>query len=483
MEIRNYSGAVSDWSGDAVLIMLAKDGGLKDGMPFAGTVKELSERKDFTGKDGSLVRVPMFGGVVKNLYLAGLGEAKDISASSLRRSLTSALRTIGRQRNSSALIIMGDAAETCGISSVIGEAAELCGYKFDKYKEKAEDDPGFTLNELYAADLDEEEAERGRIFASAQIFARELANEPGCSINPQKMAFHAVEAAKEHEKMSCEVWDDKRLADENMGGIIAVGGGSASKPRFIHLTYKPNTVRKKIAIVGKGITFDSGGLNIKPDSFMATMKGDKSGACAVLAAVCGASKLKLDIEVHALLACAENMPSGSAFRPDDIIRARNGKTIEINNTDAEGRLVLADALCLASELKPDAIIDIATLTGACAVALGKDRAGLFARDEALGAEIMDASKRSGEPMWFMPAEDESIKESLKSPFADLVNAGKRYGGAIFAAMFLSEFVDKDIPWAHIDIAGTDFADKEKGLYSRGATGFGVRTFLEYLSNI
>ncbi|MBR0257907.1 MAG: leucyl aminopeptidase family protein, partial [Synergistaceae bacterium] len=273
-------------------------------------------------------------------------------------------------------------------------------------------------------------------------------------------------------------------ASERMGALLAVGSGSKNPPRLIHLTYKPKgTPSKKIAFVGKGITFDSGGLNIKPDNFMLTMKGDKTGACNVLGIMKGVAELGVTAEVHGFMTCAENMPSGSSYRPDDIIRARNGKTIEITNTDAEGRLVLADALCVASELKPDVIIDMATLTGACAVALGKTRAGLFVNDDDLAGKLLTASENAGEPLWRMPLDDDEISESMKSPFADLLNSGPRYGGAIYAALFLKEFIGENISWAHLDIAGVDFRDKVKGVYCKGATAFGVRTCLEFLMRL
>ena len=320
-------------------------------------------------------------------------------------------------------------------------------------------------------------------FAEAQIFSRSIANEPGCAVCPSTMAEKAKALAEQY-GLQCEVWDEKRLADEKMGALLAVGSGSKNPPRLIHLTYKPKgTPSKKIAFVGKGITFDSGGLNIKPDNYMLTMKGDKTGACNGLGIMKGVAELGLNVEVHGFMSCVENMPSGSSYRPDDIITARNGKTIEINNTDAEGRLVLSDALCAASELKPDVIIDMATLTGACAVALGKYRAGLFTNDDDLAGKILASSERRGEPYWRMPLEDEYISESLKSPFADLVNCGERYGGAIFAALFLKEFVADGIKWAHMDIAGVDFRDKEYGIYPKGATSFGVRTCLDYLMRL
>jgi leucyl aminopeptidase len=274
-----------------------------------------------------------------------------------------------------------------------------------------------------------------------------------------------------------------------MGCLYAVGAGSKKQPRFIHLTYRPAGVKKakKIAIVGKGLTFDSGGLDIKPSDFLRAMKSDKTGACNVLGVMRGIAKLKPKVEVHGIIGAAENMPGGGSFRPDDILTARNGKTIEIDNTDAEGRLVLADALCYASELKPDVIIDMATLTGACAVALGSYRAGLFSNDDALADEILSAGEVCGENLWRLPAEYEKIKESMKSPVADMVNCGSRYGGAIFAALFLQEFIGevkkgKKIPWVHLDIAGVDFFKENTSIYSKGASAFGTRTCLEYIIN-
>ena len=283
--------------------------------------------------------------------------------------------------------------------------------------------------------------------------------------------------------LDCEIWDEKRLEEERMGALLAVGRGSATPPRLIHLSYVPKKARRKIVFVGKGLTFDSGGLDIKPAEHMTTMKGDKSGGCNVLGIMKGVAALTPEVEVHGIVAAAENMPSGTAYRPDDIVRARNGKTIEIDNTDAEGRLALADALCLASEMKPDAIIDMATLTGACVVALGKWTAGLFSRNDALAESLLASARRRGERFWRLPAEDEKIEEATRSPFADLINSGGRYGGATFATIFLSNFVDKDIPWAHLDIAGVDFMEKEWGVYGRGASGFGVRTCLDYLINL
>lgn len=446
---------------------------------LTGILSALISRKDFTGKKGSLLRVPLVEGTI---YLIGLGKKEKCNLALIRNSLAWGLRTVGKNRGKSATVLISHLNEYEGLSFALGEAGGLCGYVFDTYKTKGKDYEPFSLTEIYS-DVYDDDVSAGLKFADAQIFSREIANEPGCSVCPETMAVKAREVAEKY-GLECEVWDEKRLSAEKMGAILAVGSGSKNPPRLIHLTYKPkDTASKKVAIVGKGITFDSGGLNIKPDNFMLTMKGDKTGACNVLGIMKGVAELGLGVEVHGFMSCAENMPSGSSYRPDDIITARNGKTIEINNTDAEGRLVLADALCVASEVKPDVIIDMATLTGACVVALGKSRAGLFVNDDELSGKILDSSSRTGEPFWRMPLEDDDIAESMKSPFADLVNSGNRYGGAIYAALFLKEFVSDGIAWAHMDIAGVDFRDKEYGIYPKGATAFGVRTCLDYLMRL
>lgn len=491
-DIKIVEGSIKKWKGDACLWLLTEEN-CKDRKPDFGlwddVIKELLERKDFAGKKGSLLRVPLFGGSVKNLYLAGLGKEEDCSSTLMRDMMTYALRTIGRQRCESVFIMHEGNDKACSVqkpgkgsiscSEVLAEAVGLCSYTFDKYKKK-DDDKSFSLREVTISSLSQDKAEDGAKYAASQVYTRELANEPGNVINPQTLAERAEVLAAEL-GIECEVWDEKRLEQERMGALLAVGQGSATPPRLIHLVYRHKKAKKKAVIVGKGITFDSGGLDIKPAEFMKTMKGDKSGACNVLGIMKGIAELEAKIEVHGIIAAAENMPSGTSYRPDDIIRARNGKTIQIDNTDAEGRLILADALCLASEMKPDVIIDMATLTGACAIALGNWTAGLFSRDDDLAEALLCSAARRGERLWRMPAEDEHIAETTKSPFADLTNSGKRYGGATFAAIFLGEFVEKGIPWAHLDIAGVDFYEKEWGVYSKGASGFGVRTCLDYLT--
>ena len=484
LDISVLSGSVKNWKGDALLVLMNEEDCKKCSLasPYDTYVKTLVKRKDFEGKKGSLVKVPLFEGDVKNLYLAGMGKAEDYTSALLRDMLAYGLRKIAREQNKSVLLL----SEKTGAEAdfILGEAAGLCDYTFDKYKKKEEKGKnGFTLQEVLVPKIDIKTASIGQSFASAQKMARELANEPGNVINPLTLADYATSFAKEN-KLSCEIWDEKKLEHERMGALLAVGQGSKTPPRLIHLIYKPKgKAKKKIALVGKGLTFDSGGLDLKPAEFMKTMKGDKSGACNVLGIMKGIADLAPKVEVHAIIAAAENMPDGASFRPDDIIRARNGKTIEIDNTDAEGRLVLADALCVASELKPDIIIDMATLTGACAVALGGWTAGLFSMDDALCESLLTSSKKRGERLWRLPMDDEKIGEKKKSLFADLINSSGRYGGATFAAMFLSEFVEPGISWAHLDIAGVDFYTEEWGIYSKGASAWGVRTCLDYITSL
>ena len=495
MKIKAYDGKIADWKGDAVAVVLQQEEKCENIGKLSEVIKELISRKDFTGKKGNFVKAPIMGGAVKNLYLTGAGKKEGKNLSATVRSVAAELvRKIKNDNCKDLLIYIPSiaSAKDKRLFSAAGEGIELGAYSFDKYKTKKEDEEKKRkLENILISNADNESLKRGIIYARAQNYARDAANEPGNIIYPQTLADRAKKLADKF-GFECEIWDEKRIIKEKMGCIYAVGAGSKNQPRFIHLIYRPAGVSragaakaKKIAVIGKGLTFDSGGLDIKPAGYLRTMKGDKTGACNVLGIMHGIAELKPNVEIHGIIGAAENMPGGASFRPDDILTARNGKTIEIDNTDAEGRLILADALCYASELKPDVIIDMATLTGACAVALGSYRAGLFSNDDALAAEILSAAEACGENLWRLPAEDEKISESMKSPVADMVNCGNRYGGATFAAIFLQEFIGeikkgKKIPWAHLDIAGVDFFKENTSVYSKGASAFGTRTCLEYV---
>jgi leucyl aminopeptidase len=317
--------------------------------------------------------------------------------------------------------------------------------------------------------------ERGKVTAAAAYVARDLANTPPAHMNARDIADRAVAIAAET-GLVCEVFNRDQLEAMGCGGMIGVNRGSTEPPRMVRLTYTPKNPTGHLALVGKGVMFDSGGLSLKPSDGMLGMKMDMSGAAAVLATMGSLKALKCKAKVTGYLMCTDNMPSGSALKLGDVLTFRNGKTAEIQNTDAEGRLVLADGLSLAVEDKADAIVDIATLTGACMVALGAKVAGVVGNNQKFVDAVRDAAATSDEPIWQLPLE-KSYRRLLDSNVADMRNIGGPYGGAITAALFLNEFV-ADVPWAHLDIAGPMSVDGDDGWLSRGATGFGTRLLIE-----
>jgi leucyl aminopeptidase len=324
-------------------------------------------------------------------------------------------------------------------------------------------------------------AARARTRAEAVVLCRDLVNEPANILGPEEFAKHSKEAAKTA-GLSCETWGRAAIGKKGMNLLLAVAQGSAKEPRFVHLTYRPQQPSdERIVLVGKGVTFDTGGLCLKPGKSMIEMKTDMAGAAVVLSVMTALAQLDVGVEVHGLIPLAENAVNGSAFRPSDVFSSYSGITVEVLNTDAEGRLLLADALAYAEELEPDRIIDHATLTGACVVALGSHRAGLMGTDEELCADYLAAAASAGEPMWRLPLADE-LDGELKSDVADVKNVGGRSGGAITAGLFLKRFV-KNTPWIHVDIAGPARAEKSTPLMRRGGTGFGVLTCLEYLESL
>jgi leucyl aminopeptidase len=324
---------------------------------------------------------------------------------------------------------------------------------------------------------------RGQLVGDAVNFARDLVNCPPNDLTATVLANEAAERSKTA-GIQCKVWDKKAIEKLGMPLLLAVNRGSTEEPRFIHITYKPKSLAAdapRAVFVGKGLTFDSGGLCIKPSASMLDMKCDMAGAATTIAVVTLAAQLELPIEVHGIVGSTDNMTGGWAYRPGDVFTSRDGKTVEIINTDAEGRLVLADALAYARELKPTYLIDHATLTGACTVALGAYRAALFANDAGLLERYKRAAEQCGENFWPLPL-DEDLKDELKSSIADLKHTGSRLGGAITAALFLREFVG-DAKWAHLDIAGPAFLEKPSGAMPKGGTGFGVLTALQFLREL
>lgn len=460
-----------------ILVNEAEPGNVVLG-PLRGEIRDFCRKhivnENFYGKMGTSILLPVSDDTVKYVYIHGIGKNSSICEDAVRVGAFNTVR-IAAKKGCATISLHVPKAEKQVRSRSVAEGAILGTYRFNKYLAQDKEDTFKEPKELILINGNEKGIHEGAVLGEAQCYVRDLANEPGNVINPQVLSAKALALADEL-SLECEIWNEERIRNEKMDAYYAVGRGSANPPRFIRLTYTPKEdFKEHIICVGKGVTFDSGGLNIKPSEYMLAMKGDKSGACAVLGTIRAAAKLELPIKLSVIIAAAENMPGGNSYRPDDILRARNGKTIEVNNTDAEGRLTLADALCYASELKPNKIIDIATLTGACAIALGNSTAGLFTNNDEFGEQVLTASKSSGERFWKMPMDDSNLRKSIKSPFADLTNSGGRYGGAITAAMFLEEFVDKDIPWVHLDIAAADFIKKPWGYYVEGASGFGMRT--------
>ena len=372
----------------------------------------------------------------------------------------------------------------------LAEGFLLGSYEFNKYKEKKEkytlEKIIFSTEEFSTQKIDLKAAEEGfkeaAIIAEATNFAKDIVNEIPEIYTPQKMAQDAQNLAKNIASIKCEVYDEKFLAKENMNAFLAVNRASVHKPRLIHLTYKPKKSKKRIIFVGKGLTYDSGGLSLKPADYMLTMKSDKSGAAAALGIIKGAAELNLPFEIHAILGATENMIGGNAYKPDDVLISRSGVSIEVRNTDAEGRLVLADCLSYAQDFKPDLLIDMATLTGACVVGLGEYTTGIMGESESLKNEFKSKIKDSGElatTLDFNPY----LSELIKSQIADVSNcASSRYGGAITAGMFLAKFIKEEYKdkWLHLDIAGPAYREKAWGYNQAGASGAGVRMNLYFL---
>ena len=470
---------------DAVVVAVGQRGEEARLVPGAelpsGVAKELSgllPALGVTGKVDEVVRVAAGKDLAADvLVLTGVGPVDDDGPDleTLRRAAGAAVRTLAGTADV-ALALPADTPERVG---AVSEGALLGAYSFDRYR--AQHRAPVARVEL-VTDLARSKAAkaahaRAVVVADAVAGVRDLVNASPSDLYPESFAEEATAAAK-GTKVKVSVLDEKALESGGYGGLIGVGKGSARPPRLVKLSYSPARAKAHVALVGKGITFDSGGLSIKPAKGMETMKMDMAGAATVLHTVLAAAALELPVRVTGWLALAENMPSGTAQRPSDVITIRGGKTVEVLNTDAEGRLVLADALVAAGEESPDTIIDIATLTGAQMVALGSQVGAVMGTDDAR-EEVVAAANEAGEQFWPMPLPAE-LGESLKSQVADLSNMGDRFGGMLVAGLFLKEFVG-DTPWAHLDIAGPAYNEgKPRGYTAEGGTGTGVRTLLTVL---
>jgi leucyl aminopeptidase len=473
-----------------------RDGGFAG--PIGGALQERLEqvvREDrFEGQGGKHLlwhAAPSDPFGCRRYLILGLGAREELTLERFRRFLGDALVEADRRGAASvALPLLDRGAEAIAPREAALATAEgvlLGTYRFDRYRSEPRPGRRFLREVRIAAGgapLKEVAAgiARGEVTSEATNFARDLVNEPAGVLTPQKMVEIAREAAAAA-KIAVKVMEPEELRSMGMGGILGVGQGSRHPPRVIELRYRPSgKPQRHVALIGKGLTFDSGGLSLKSGDSMETMKCDMAGSAAVLAALTALPRLGARIEVTGLMGMAENMPGGAAIHPGDVLRIHNGRTVEVRNTDAEGRLVLADLLSYASGIKGlDAAIDLATLTGAIAVALGPMAAGVFGNDRGLVDAIVRAAGGAGEAAWPMPLYPE-YREHIRSDIADVKNTSIRYGGAITAALFLQEFVRPDLPWAHLDIAGPAFGDKDYAYIRRGGSGYGVRTLLRYLQD-
>ena len=443
-----------------------------DREPYDASLSALN----FTGEKDQCVTFPGVGATRATLVVAvALPEAP--TTDQLRKAAAIGVRAaLGAKAATVGVAMQPQSAAEVG---AIAEGIVLGAYEFTTYKTKSKATLRSatiltTLNRQPAARA---AVTRAEVVAGAVAQARDWVNTAPADLRPPVFAEAIKAYATDTARVT--IWDERRLEKERCGGLLAVGAGSSAPPRLVRLEYKPSTARAHLALVGKGITFDSGGLSIKTGAGMQTMKIDMAGAAAVVAATAAIARLGLPIRVTAIACLAENMPSGDATRPGDVLTIRNGATVEVLNTDAEGRLVLADGLVLAAEAKPNVIVDAATLTGACVVALGDRTAGLMSNDDTVTQQVLEAASRSGEPIWPLPIPDEIADKVTTSKVADLRQHNpKAAGGALFAAAFLSKFVD-GTPWAHIDLAGPAFNEEGPfGYTSAGGTGFGVRTLVE-----
>ncbi len=449
-----------------------------------GLLGDVAAAEGFSGAMGQTLALHTHGKLpAARVVLVGLGVAEKAGPDAFRRYAGAVVRIAEKCKAKKAVLVIPEdgAVRLDARVQAAAEGALLAAYRFDKYLTKDRSSASLEQIELALPTRASVDAAltRARAVADGVCLARDLVNEPAGVLTPVEFARRAVDVGRSS-GLKVTVLDEKALARERMGMLLAVAKAASpyTPPRVVRLEYRPKKkVSKHIVLVGKGLTFDSGGLDIKPADGMLDMKVDMSGAAAVLGAMVALGRIRPDVAVTGYLGCVENGIGGNAYHPGDILRSRKGLTVEINNTDAEGRLVLGDCIDLAiTEQKPDLLIDLATLTGACMVALGPSTAGVFTDDDALAEDIKTIGKRNGEDFWRLPLNDDLLGQ-LKSPIADLKNTGLRYGGAITAALFLKQFVDKRTLWAHLDIAGPATTDKDGDYMAKGGAGFGVRTLV------
>jgi leucyl aminopeptidase len=473
---------------DLLVVPAGPDGPLGSAAPALRALdadrKAVSSAAAFEGKPGQSVLVPAgdrFG--VEAILLIGVGDPDAVTVDGLRRAGAALARSATKVSTVATTLL--DAApaglDAESAAEALAEGVLLGGYQFLEYKSEATTTSLRRVTVLDSRAEVKRGLERGRVTAGATMWARDMVNEPSGDLSPAEFVS-AARRLLNGTGVTVQVLSEAQIRAQRMGGVLGVGQGSARPPRFLKITYEPRgRAAGRLALVGKGVVFDSGGLSLKPAGGMETMKTDMSGAAAVVATMSVLRRLDVKSRIVAYVPLVENMPSGTAIRPGDVLKIRNGTTVEVLNTDAEGRLILADALSLAVDERPDAIIDLATLTGACVVALGEKIAGLMGNHDGWSTQVREAADRAGEPVWPLPIPTE-YRKSLDSEVADLRNISTgSYGGALTAAIFLQQFVG-DRPWVHLDIAGPARASGDDGYLVKGGTGFGVRTLIELVGD-
>ena len=480
MQIRVETKPIAEVETDALLVL-----GFEDSPPVLPAVTEIQElynSREFTGKalgkslELSVIHRPS-GLKANRLALAGAGQREKFDSAELRNVCGAALRALKKRSIHNIALVLEDAFRSSGFVAAAVEGAYLGDFESDRYKT----DP--KKNETYVDSFavlggSEAAVNRGRVLAEAQNFTRTIANDPPNVLTPLRLAERARELAAGF-RLDCEILDQDRMRQLGMGALLGVAQGSEEPPALIVLRYQPSSPaasKNHLGLVGKGVTFDTGGISIKPALDMDQMRYDMAGGGAVLGAMRAIAQLKPPIPVTGVIPAVENMPGGRAQRPGDIVTSLSGKTVEVLNTDAEGRLILIDALTYSQRLGCTHLVDAATLTGAVVVALGHVYAGAFSNNQAFLDRVLAAAQAEGEKVWQFPM-DEEYRKSLESDFADLKNIGGRPGGAITAATFIRDFVN-DVPWVHLDIAGTAWLEEAKPYMVKGATGIGVRTFVQ-----
>ncbi len=499
MEFRHIAG--SPLEADADLIAIAVSGAPKGDAAvraadraLGGVLLPMADEERFAGKAGQTLVAPTYGDLTAaRVALIGIGGKDEHTLSDLRDFAARAVK-LGRAKGAKKVCLIAPHVPARHADAALAfcvEGAVLGGYVFDRYR-KDNNGVGAPVKTVFVSGdvtgkrepttSSRAAIKRAAAIAEATCMARDMVNEPAAAMTPDRIAELARGLARKYPALKCKVLSRTECEKLGMGMFLAVGKGSDLEPRFVHLTYTPPNKKakdgKRLAFIGKGVTFDSGGYSLKPSASMEDMKIDMAGSAAVISAMGAIAELGSPHEVHAVAACCENLVSGRAYKLGDVLTALDGTTVEINNTDAEGRLTLGDAIGYTkTRIKPDMMFDFATLTGACMVALGPYTAGVMSNDEALAKRWLAAAEESGESMWRLPLEPR-LKEQLKSPIADMRNTGERWGGAITAGLFLSHFVG-DTPWVHVDLAGPSSAAAEHGAVARGGTGFAVATIVAF----